>query len=149
MCIERHTLSKLIQHKYDIFLLNAKCKHLQYSVDKVCEPLGLITGWASFCCNNLNQIRPAQQSGGILDHSSLQNCFSSAIFLGCLVWIALMRSCHSIAIGLSQDSYWAIPEALFFFSFESILMLIYFMLWVIVLLRHPSSVELKLVDRWS
>ncbi|KAM3847641.1 phosphorylated adapter RNA export protein isoform 2-T4 [Vipera latastei] len=31
------------------------------------------------------EIRPAQRSGVILDYSSSQNCFSVAIFLGCLV----------------------------------------------------------------
>ena len=31
------------------------CKHSQYRVGKVCEPLELITDWPSFGSNNLNQ----------------------------------------------------------------------------------------------
>lgn len=39
-------------------------------------------------------------SGGILIHSSSHNCFSWAIFLEGLVWTALLRSSHTILIGL-------------------------------------------------
>ena len=34
-------------------LLNTPCKHSQCRVEKVCEPLDLITGWPSFGSNNL------------------------------------------------------------------------------------------------
>ena len=37
--------------------------------------------------------------GGILAHSSLQNCFNSATLEGFRAWTACLRSCHSISIG--------------------------------------------------
>ena len=44
--IDKHSLLKLITHKQNIrfhVLLNTPCKHSQYRVEKVCEPLVLIT----------------------------------------------------------------------------------------------------------
>lgn len=50
------------------------------------------------------------QFGGILAHSSLQNCFTSVMLVGFLAWTAFFRSFHNISIGLSS----AIPKCLFF-----------------------------------
>lgn len=41
-----------------MFLLNTTRKHPQCGMEKVCEPLDLITGWPSFGSNNLNQTFP-------------------------------------------------------------------------------------------
>ena len=37
-------------------LLNTPCKHSQCRLEKICEPLDLITGWHSFGSNNLSQM---------------------------------------------------------------------------------------------
>lgn len=41
-----------------MFLLNTTCKHSQYRLGKICEPLDLITDCPSFSSNNLNQTFP-------------------------------------------------------------------------------------------
>lgn len=81
-------------------------------IHRAFEPLDLITRLPSFGSNNLHrtflitvvQTYTMVRRNHFLHHCSLQNCFSSAIFLGCLVWIALLRSCQNISIG--QDSSW-------------------------------------------
>ncbi len=40
--------------------------------------------------------------GGILAHSSLQNCFNSATLEGFRAWMDCLRSCHSISIGFKS-----------------------------------------------
>ncbi len=44
----------------------------------------------------------SHRCGGILDHSSLQNCFNSATLEGFRVWMDCLRSCHSISIGFKS-----------------------------------------------
>lgn len=67
--------------------------------------------------NLLSQAFPvaAQWSGGILDHSSSQKCFSSAIILAYPVWIALLRS------GQFQKAYFLLLKLLFYFYVLGIL----------------------------
>lgn len=48
------------------------------------------------------RIKPVQQSGGFFHHFFLQNSFISAIFPGCLVKIAQLRSFQSISIHFSM-----------------------------------------------
>lgn len=58
----------------------------------------LVTSGISFIANGLKQMLLcllmglAQHPGGIITHSSIQKCFSSFIFLWCLLWI----SCFNI-----------------------------------------------------
>lgn len=67
------------------------------------------------------------RSGGVLKLSSLQNWFSSVIFLGCLVWIALLSPRRSIFIGLTFKLWMGHSRmCILFFSFEAILWFIYF-----------------------
>ncbi len=40
--------------------------------------------------------------GGILAHSSLQNCFNSATVEGFQAWMDCLRSCHIISIGFKS-----------------------------------------------
>ncbi len=63
-------------------------------------PLNLIIGCATLYSNNCNQVivSISHHWGGILAHSSLQNCFNSAtleVFQGRM---DCLRSCHSISI---------------------------------------------------
>lgn len=66
--------------------------------------LGLITGWPCFGRNclkpNVSCSCSSDLHSGQEDRSSLQNCFSSALFLAHLMWMALLRSRHSISRGL-------------------------------------------------
>ncbi len=49
-------------------------------------------------------MRSPERSKECFRSSSLQKSTSSAVFVGCLVWIALLRSCHSSSIGLRSAS---------------------------------------------
>ena len=53
---------------------------------------------------------------GILAHSSLQNCFNSAILEGFLAWTARLRSHHSISIGFKSGLWLGYSEILILFS---------------------------------
>ncbi len=44
----------------------------------------------------------SHRCGGILAHSSLQNCFNSATLEGFQAWKDSLRSCHSISIGFKS-----------------------------------------------
>ncbi len=44
----------------------------------------------------------SHRCGGILVHSSLQNCFNSATLEGFRAWMDCLRSCHSISIGFKS-----------------------------------------------
>ena len=101
-----HSVLKLLTNKQlyvFMSLLKTLCKHSQCIVEKACELLDLITVWPSFGSNNLNPIFPvvADQTCTTFKRNFgtflFTNCFSSAIFLGCLVWTGLLRSCHSIS----------------------------------------------------
>lgn len=82
---------------------------------------------------------PAHQFGVILHHS-LQNCCSSAVFLICLVCIALLRSWQSISVWLRT------PEGAFS-SIEDVLLLIYSSTVSCCPLALPQLLfQLKLVD---
>ena len=89
-------------------LLNTVCKHSQCSVEKVCEPLDLITCWPSFGSNKLNQTFSVvgDQTCTMVRRNIWPFIFtklfqfSNIIFLGCLVWTAVLMSCHSISIRL-------------------------------------------------
>lgn len=56
----------------------------------------------------------ATQSSGItLEYSSLQNCFNSLLFLGCLLWTTLEGIPQSL-YGLDSD--WTFPKAYYLLS---------------------------------
>lgn len=56
----------------------------------------------------------ATQSSGItLEYSSLQNCFNSLLFLGCLLWMTLEGIPQNL-YGLDSD--WTFPKAYYLLS---------------------------------
>ncbi len=94
--MDKHSLLKQITYKNVFMSFRNICKVSQCRVEKESD----------FVSNNLHQMFPVivnqtcRRSGGILHYYSLQNRFSSAICLGCLEWITLLRSCQSISAGL-------------------------------------------------
>lgn len=109
-----------------MFLLNTTCEHSSAGC-KVCGSLDLITGWPLFGSNNLNQniscscrsdLHSQEESWTIAVDRTV---FGSAGFLACLVWIAVLRSSHSIPTGLRSGP-WAAPKGVFT-SVEAILLL--------------------------
>ena len=53
--------------------------------------------------------------GGILAHSSLQNCFNSASLEGFQAWTAYLRSCHSISITFKSGLWLGQSKTFIFF----------------------------------
>lgn len=85
--------------KYDffMFLLNKSCSHLECRVEKVSNP-GSPSNWLTlFGSNNYNQVSCSCRSD-LCILGCLQSSFSSAVSMGCLVWLTLLRSCHSISV---------------------------------------------------
>ena len=66
--------------------------------------------------------------GGILAHSSLQNCFNSVTLEGFRAWTAFLRSCHSISIGFRSGLWLGHSKVfiLFFFSHSEVDLLVCF-----------------------
>lgn len=81
-------------------VLNLLCQHSQSRVEKVCEPLNLITVWPCFGSSDLQQMCPVIVDQTLTTVRRDFAPFAIAIFLWCLVWIALLRSCQSISFGL-------------------------------------------------
>lgn len=134
----------VFKYIYIFIFLGAHCKLTQCRVD-------LITVWPTFGDNNLHKhfqlwIRSAQQLGGILHHSSSQT-FQVSNILGKpggslkvmtkhLTWIEVrtLTEPHQVAYFLLLKPFccWFAP-----------------VLWVIVLLHRPSSLEFRMEDRWA
>ena len=124
----------LITHKQlYIFmsLLNTVCKLSQCRVEKICEPLDLITGWPSFSSNKLNQMFSV-----VVDQTCtmVRRNFRPFIFTKLFQFSNVLGmsgvNCsggHATAsqLGWGQDSDWPTPEGVFS-SVEAILLLIYF-----------------------
>ncbi len=91
---------------------------------------------------------PLQRCGGILAHSSWQNCCNSATLEGFRAWTAFLRSCHSISIGFRSGLWLGHSKVfiLFFLSHSEVDLLVCF--WIIVLLQNPSSLQLEVTNRW-
>ena len=110
-------------------LLNTQCKLSQCRVEKVCEPLDLITGWPSFGSNILNQTFSvvADQACTTVRRNFGPFLFTKLLKFSWDVWCELLSWCHTTASqsGWGQDSDWATPECVFS-SVEAILLLIYF-----------------------
>lgn len=96
--------------------------------------------WLCFGSADLNQMRSASHSGGILDRSSLQNCFGSFVFSGGPLCFTLLTPGHSIEVGTLGHS-----KRRIFFCWSNFVAL---HLRVSVLLQRPSSVELHLMRLW-
>ncbi len=88
-----------------------------------------------------------QRCGGILAHSSWQNCCNSTTLEGFRAWTAFLRSCHSISIGFRSGLWLGHSKVfiLFFFSHSEVDLLVF---WIIVLLQNPSSLQLGVTNRW-
>ncbi len=69
-----------------------------------------------------------QRCGGILAHSSWQNCCNSATLEGFRAWTAFLRSCHSISIGFRSGLWLGHSKVfiLFFFSHSEVDLLVCF-----------------------
>ncbi len=88
-----------------------------------------------------------QRCGGILAHSSWQNCCNSATLEGFRACTAFLRSCHSISVGFRSDL--ATPKSSFCFSSA----IQRWVCWGVldhcpVLLQNPSSIQLEVTNRW-
>lgn len=96
---------------------------LNVQVEKVCEPSNLISVWPCFGSNNLQQMCPV-----IVDqtHTTVRRDFapfSSAIFLWCLMWIALLRSCQSFSLRLRSGLWHGHSRRRIFFRWSRFLLL--------------------------
>jgi hypothetical protein len=113
--------------------LNTPHKHSQCMVEKVCEPLDLITGWPSFVSNNLNQIFSAVVTDQTCTNGQKEFWtiplykIVSVLQYSWDVWCEQLSWGHSTAsqLGWGQDSDRATPEGVFS-SVHAILLLIYF-----------------------
>ncbi len=85
--------------------------------------------------------------GGILVHSSVQNCFNSATLEGFRAWMDCLRSCHSISIGFKSGLWFGHSKTLilFFLSHSEMDLLVF---GIIVLLHNPSALDLE-VTNWQ
>ncbi len=89
----------------------------------------------------------SHRCGGILAHSSVQNCFNSATLEGFQAWNDYLRSCHSISIRF-EPGLWLDHSKTFLFYFIFYCFLEPFrgwlsgVFWIIVLLHNPCSLEL-------
>ncbi len=88
-----------------------------------------------------------QCCGGILAHSSWQNCCNSATMEGFRAWTAFLRSCHSISIGFRSGLWLGHSKVSFCFS-SAIQRWICWCVWIIVLLQNLSSLQLEVTNRW-
>lgn len=132
-----------------MFSLNITCKHSQSTVEKVCELLDLITGWPSFGSNYLNQTFPVvgdqtctmvrRNSGPFLSTKPFR--FSNSLGMSGVMLQHLREVEVSTLTGKLQKAHFLLlkPFCCWFT----------FILWVVVLLHQPSSVELQLANRWS
>ena len=80
-----------------------------------------------------------------LQISSSQNCFSSAIFLGCLLWIAFLGSSQSVSIRM-RSRLWL--QKVYLVQLKPFVVDLFLCFGSLSCLHHTSSVELELVDRW-
>ncbi len=113
-------------------------------------PLNLKTGCATLCSNNCNQAFAitgcGHCCGGILAHSSLQNCFNSATLEGFQAWNDCLWSRHSISIGF-KSRLW-LGQNLNFVFLEPFRGGLAGEFGIIVLLHNPSALELEVTNWW-
>ena len=112
-----------------MYLFNTPGKHSKCRVEKVCEPLDLISGWPSFGNNNLNQTFSvvADQTCTTVrrNFGPFTKLFQFSNILG-MSGVNYSRGLGTAyQSGWGQDSDWATPEGVFS-SVEAILLLIYF-----------------------
>ncbi len=84
----------------------------------------------------------SHRCGGILAHSSLQNCFNSATLEGFQAWMDCLRSCHNISIGF-KFGLWL--NIIFLEPFRGGLVGVF---GIIVLLHNPSALKLEVTNWW-
>ncbi len=90
----------------------------------------------------------ATRCGGILAHSSWQNCCNSATLEGFRAWTAFLRSCHSISIGFRSGLWLGHSKSLHFVFLQPFRGGFAGVFWIIVLLQNPSSLQLAVTNRW-
>ena len=86
--------------------------------------------------------------GGILTHSSLQNCFNSAILEGFLAWTARLRSHHSISIGFKSRLWLGHSKTLILFFFKPFRGGFAGVFRIVVLLHDPRALEFEGTNWW-
>ncbi len=84
-----------------------------------------------------------QHCGGILAHSSWQNCCNSATLEGFRAWTAFLRLCHSISIGF-RSGLW-LGHSKVFICFSSAIQR--WICWCV--LDHCPAAEPKFASAWG
>ncbi len=90
----------------------------------------------------------SHRCGGILAHSSLQNCFNSATLEGFQAWMDCLRSCHNISTGFKSGLWFGHSKTLILFllSHSEVDLCGAGVFGIIVLLHNPSVLELEVIS---
>ncbi len=117
-------------------------------------PLNVISGCATLCSNNCNQMLAIT---GNESFTSLwrnvgplffEECFNSAALKGFRAWKDCLRSCHSISIGFKSGFSFGHSKTLILFFLRPFRCGLAGVLGIIVLLHNPSVLELEVTNWW-